>query len=265
LIYLTRIDLCNESSLTPEQKQEELLPIAVQEACVLITLGREVPDIPVDEISDLSTKQIAQNMKLTKNPYLTQRLYQTPQDLFEFQKSILEKNKIAIDHECSKFKTEPKTPNESVAFAAGHARNEVGKAGLKKILPLLEKRPKDIGLILTIVQLYMLMDNKGGAIKALDGLELDQPGLLAIKNTLLGKKIVEKVDTDEPVEDLVRGVDINVDIPKANPVQRRVKVAKQKKRIRKSRLREGKPDPERWLPLRDRSTWKPKKKKGKKK
>ena len=58
----------------------------------------------------------------------------------------------------------------SVANAAAHAQSQIGKFGLKKILPLLEKRPSDIGLALTIVQLYTLTDNYGSAILVMESL-----------------------------------------------------------------------------------------------
>lgn len=56
----------------------------------------------------------------------------------------------------------------SVINAAGHAQNETGKASLKAILPLQEKRPKDVGLILVIIQLYILTNNPGPAINLLE-------------------------------------------------------------------------------------------------
>ena len=56
----------------------------------------------------------------------------------------------------------------SVLNAAANSRNAVGKEGLKAILPLLEKRPNDVGLILTIVQLYMLTNNHGSAITLME-------------------------------------------------------------------------------------------------
>jgi signal recognition particle subunit SRP72 len=57
----------------------------------------------------------------------------------------------------------------SVLNAAAHAKNETGKAGLKAILPLLEKRPNEVGLILVIIQLYLLTNNPGPAIALLEG------------------------------------------------------------------------------------------------
>jgi len=56
----------------------------------------------------------------------------------------------------------------SAANAAAHAQNQLGKLGIRSILPVLEKWPKDVGLLLTIVQLYMLNKNHGAAIKVVD-------------------------------------------------------------------------------------------------
>lgn len=60
--------------------------------------------------------------------------------------------------------------NISVLNAAAHAQSQLAKLGLKQILPLLEKRPKDVGLIMTIIQLYVLTNNHGSAISVLDSL-----------------------------------------------------------------------------------------------
>ena len=56
----------------------------------------------------------------------------------------------------------------SVLNAAAHAQSRLGKLGLKEILPLLEKRPTDLGLIMTIVQLYILTNNHGSAITVME-------------------------------------------------------------------------------------------------
>lgn len=52
--------------------------------------------------------------------------------------------------------------------AAASAHCQSTKASLKQILPLLEKRPTDVGLLLTIVQLYILTNNPGPAITLLE-------------------------------------------------------------------------------------------------
>lgn len=53
---------------------------------------------------------------------------------------------------------------------AAHCRDEKGKACLKKALPLLAKRPNDVGLVLTIVQLYAEMNNFNSATSVLESL-----------------------------------------------------------------------------------------------
>lgn len=55
-----------------------------------------------------------------------------------------------------------------VLGAAAHAHLETGKTALKEILPMLEKRPSDIGLLLTIIQLYVQTQNPGPALTLLE-------------------------------------------------------------------------------------------------
>jgi len=52
--------------------------------------------------------------------------------------------------------------------AAAHARNQIGKAAIQEMLPLLEKRPSDVGLLLTIVQLYVSTNNANTATLLLE-------------------------------------------------------------------------------------------------
>jgi signal recognition particle subunit SRP72 len=52
----------------------------------------------------------------------------------------------------------------AVLNAAAYARNaDTEKAALKEILPVLEKRPNDVGLILTITHLYVITNNYAAA------------------------------------------------------------------------------------------------------
>ena len=62
------------------------------------------------------------------------------------------------------------TNSISVINAAAHAQSLLAKLGLKQMQPLLEKRPKDIGLIMTVIQLYVLTNNHGSAITVLESL-----------------------------------------------------------------------------------------------
>lgn len=197
-------DLCNAlDDLTDQEKIAELLPISVQQLYVVNKLGKTeeaeklAADIALEKIPDPSTRQIAQNNKLalsssTSNPYLSHRLFHSTErlpktdNLFRLQTERMQQNGLALDLLASKpngvIKTtskilsnstsslSPHFNNLSVLNAAAHAQGQLAKLGLKSILPLLEKRPKDIGLIMTIIQLYVLTNNHGSAITVLDSL-----------------------------------------------------------------------------------------------
>ena len=64
--------------------------------------------------------------------------------------------------------TSPDITTLAVLNAAAHARNQIGSAALKHILPELEKRPNDVGLIITVVQMYMLTGNITSATSLLE-------------------------------------------------------------------------------------------------
>lgn len=64
--------------------------------------------------------------------------------------------------------TEASTNLLSVYNAAAHAQGETGQIALKQILPLLERRPKDLGVLLTVVQLYVNAGNTTSAITAVE-------------------------------------------------------------------------------------------------
>ncbi len=266
------------------------------------------------------------------------------------------------------------TNTMSVVNAAAHAQSQLAKLGLKQILPLMEKRPKDIGLVMTILQLYVLTNNHGSAVSLLESLmkqlsesttSADQdilyaPGLVALQvslytaqgrksqtkttlakaasywrhrsrppsallqaagvslldsqdpdhqstardifntlhtqapnskvatagyvaahATMFPEKVTAEADTLTPVARLIAGIDIATleeagvpSLPSATTTSRKRPLDENpkpsKKRVRKSRLPKNydptkPPDPERWLPLRDRSTYRPKGKKGKQK
>jgi signal recognition particle subunit SRP72 len=67
----------------------------------------------------------------------------------------------------------------AVLNAAAHCRNvDTEKASLKEIVPLLEKRPNDVGLILTITHLYVITNNYAAATHLLESFfrRLEQSG-----------------------------------------------------------------------------------------
>jgi signal recognition particle subunit SRP72 len=149
-----------------------------------------------NSVPEPPSRVIAQNNALaasTKNdnPFMTQRLFDSApklshtEKLFEHQASILRRNRYAIDLKAQKYSgvahstasiilksptptISPFVNTLSVINAAAQARNETGKASLKQILPLLEKRPTDVGLILVIIQLYIVTNNPGPAITLLE-------------------------------------------------------------------------------------------------
>ena len=147
-------------------------------------------------ISELSTKIIALNNialshKGKNNPYILYKNFcEIPASsdgdkLFDFQSNILEGNKYAADllvrksdgvirstskalSKGTRVPTDAETVLLSVYNAAGHAQSQTGTPGLKTILPLLEKRPTDVGLLLTAVQLYVSLGKTTPAITILE-------------------------------------------------------------------------------------------------
>ncbi|KAI1436066.1 hypothetical protein GGR50DRAFT_653553 [Xylaria sp. CBS 124048] len=405
-------DLCEASEdLPPEEKQAELLPILVQHVYVLSQLGKDSEAAALEklivqsEIEEAPTRAVAQNNKIAlagteANPYLIQRFAELAGKLsgndkiLGYQQSILKRNQYALDLQMQKFSGVTSSTNQQIAAASSPtavldaaplgvinaaARTQMGtdKAALLKILPILEKRPNDIGLLLTIIQLYVQMRNTGPALTILEAflkrLEVATaadyadvrfaPGLVAVAVALYrlhgrrnaireelarasaywrskpecpstsllleaGIELLRSSNPEDmsaagatfenlvaspgqqditavagfvasfatrdyakvepyleklaPVERLTAGTDIQAlldagvcSVTDRTPTSKkrsaenepeRQKTAKRRRRKRLPKnYEEGKqPDPERWLPLRDRSTYRPKGKKGKK-
>lgn len=198
-------ELCKHSEdLTEEQKVEELLPISVQQLYVFQSLGKEneadgiVEEIQSEKISDHATGKIAAsnillNSKAVANPFITHKSFNATPDiprsdrLFSFQSLPLLSNSKIVDLQAFKLEgIESSTSKElskkslpsvspevlllSVFNAAAHSRNEVGKAAIQKVLPALQSRPNDIGLIITLVQMYVLTGNTHSAIELVESL-----------------------------------------------------------------------------------------------
>ncbi|KAJ9664663.1 Signal recognition particle subunit SRP72 [Neophaeococcomyces mojaviensis] len=405
----------HHAELSPQDKAVELAPLKAQRVFVLQKLGnseeassvaKEVEAI-LDGVSvDAATRKLAQNNVTTTagditNPFITHKLFNQSslpknERLFSNQSSALTSNERTIQLQTFKYDgliaaarkrlsgdSLPSVSSDvllmSMFSAAAHARSEVSKAAINKVLPELEKRPNDVGLVVTLVQMYVLIGNTTAAVDLMhtfftrleaSGTEKDKdirnsPGLVGLMVSLYrsqgrrsqlkqelaksasywrskskappsllraagvallessnsedakaASEIFDKLYSQEPndrstvagyvashasaptsdikslatkltpISDLTAGIDIdaleNAGIPQsanalaiAQAGQGRKRAAvdsltsNKKKRIRKSRLPKDydpnkKPDPERWLPLRDRSTYKPKKKKGKK-
>ena len=170
----------------------------------------------------MSTSKLAQVNRIVVdksnfNPYLASRILNaTPEirktdQFFDYQNQVSRQNNFALDFLSGKYAgiesstakqlkgqttstTSPALNAASSANAAAHAQLQLGKAGIKAIMPLVEKRPFDMGLVATMVQLYMMTKNHGAAIKLIDSLcrhleekgsaqDLDvrfAPGLVAI-------------------------------------------------------------------------------------
>lgn len=408
------INLCeHHEELSQDDKTLELVPLKSQRIFVLqrngklndaANLAKEVETTLKDSAADAATRKLAENNVLTAspnitNPFIAHKIFNQssiPKEdrLFANQTASLNSNERTIELQSFKYDglitaakkklsgdILPSTASDAVLTsmfdAAAHARSAVSKAAINKVLPELEKRPKDVGLAATLVQLYVLTGNTTAAVGLMqtffERLEksdtrADQdvrfsPGLVGLMVSLYrsqgrrsqlkqelaksaaywrskpkapasllraaGVTLLEASGEDDakaasdifdklysqepndkssiagyvashatlptseirqlaekltPVSDLIAGVDVdaleNAGIPQsANAIaiaqagQGRKRAAvdglsSKKKRVRKSRLPKDydpnkKPDPERWLPLRDRSTYRPKKKKGK--
>lgn len=105
--------------------------------------------------------------------------------LFEYQSTVLRRNKYIIELQCQKFRGVKKTTGHIIAgepsspvstdkaalgviHAAAKAELQTGKEALRSILPMLDSRPDDVGLLLTIIQLYIQTEQPGKAIALLE-------------------------------------------------------------------------------------------------
>ncbi|EPE09484.1 signal recognition particle protein [Ophiostoma piceae UAMH 11346] len=150
---------------------------------------------------------VAQNAALgtsnSINPYVVQRQLETAlpatptgsDRLFSHQERILRRNQYAIELQCYKFKgvqsrtakqlkqltksaeedkenapstVLPETVDLGIFGAAAKAELQTGKEALRRILPLLEHRPDDIGLLLTAIQLQLQSKNAEAALGLLE-------------------------------------------------------------------------------------------------
>ncbi|KAL2870837.1 signal recognition particle subunit SRP72 [Aspergillus lucknowensis] len=196
-------ELCRTSEdLTTEDRDAELLPIAVQQLYVLICQGKfeEVEpileEISIKEIPELSTRKVGQNnvtiaRGTAANPYaLYKALHEIPDStdndrLFDYQNTIITGNLHAVDLLVHKYdgiirstskalsrapypSTEASTSLLSVYNVAAHAKGGTGSSTLKAILSAIDKRPKDLGLVLTAVQFYVSLGNTTSAIVTLE-------------------------------------------------------------------------------------------------
>ncbi|THX95542.1 putative signal recognition particle protein [Aureobasidium pullulans] len=199
-------ELCEASEMDQEEKDAEIVPISIQQLYVLIRQGRleDAQSLAatidskkcarsVHAFHDSSTQFIAQtNTAATSteasNPYLTHRtLYKNPSSIlpdkpFTYQSAAIQRNNYTLDLLANKYDgiirstanlaakpTLDSATNSLSAFgAAAHARNQAGKDALKTVLPVLERKPNDIGLLLVCTQLYITISNPAAAISLLE-------------------------------------------------------------------------------------------------
>lgn len=151
-------------------------------------MAYSLPDAATRHIAEINTTAAAPQ---TSNPYLSHRLlHKSPDSLkpdrpFDYQSDIMKRNNYALDLLSEKYagaahstaaaissKPSPTVDGAvtslSVVNAAAHARNQTGKEALKLVQAQLKKRPNDVGLILVIVQLYILTGNHASAIALME-------------------------------------------------------------------------------------------------
>nr|KMM64092.1 hypothetical protein CPAG_00444 [Coccidioides posadasii RMSCC 3488] len=196
-------ELCKSSEeLSPEDKRAELLPIATQELYIALRQGKLegveslLEEINISEISEMSTKQIAQNNLILathrdSNPYLQHKsFHETPQPadsdrLFRYQSGTLKQNSNTIELLVHKYDGVARSTSKvlsqqrsatlskdvnslSIFNVAAHTQNKGGRASIKQTLSLLEKRPQDVGLVLLATQLYIGEGNVSSAVSVLE-------------------------------------------------------------------------------------------------
>lgn len=146
-------------------------------------------------LSDTTSRTVAQVNSLVTgtvgNPFILQRNLQASSRIaeadkpFGFQSSAFQKNLDGLALSSQKYEgavrssldaikahpaptLDPSANTASVLNFAAHVRNKTGKEAIKTVLPELEKRPKDVGLVLVVVQLYVLMGNNDAATSLLE-------------------------------------------------------------------------------------------------
>lgn len=198
------INLCEHSEdLDEDTKTQELIPMKAQRIFVLqrlgdkdeaLSLAQDLKNIIDSANIDATSRKLAENNILITsditNPFVAHKTFDkfsVPKDerLFVNQSVPLTSNGRAIQlqtfkfdglvHAAKRLSTQDKLPSTSSdslltsAFAAAAlARGEVTKAAIKKVLPELEQRPNDVGLVVTIVQLYVLTGNTSAAVELLN-------------------------------------------------------------------------------------------------
>ncbi|KAK5995841.1 Signal recognition particle subunit SRP72-like protein [Cladobotryum mycophilum] len=226
--------LCdNSDELHDDEKQSELRPIRAQQAYVSAKLGKFSEALEMYQSLGSVTENdgkdfvaVYQNNLLALepaggNPYLRQRrngslVSSLDSKLFNHQSNIITRNNLIIDLEAQKVNGVSNRTNKilnqaqhpninpsinavSVLNAAAETHGSTGKEALRKLQTLAAKRPNDIGLILTIIQIQIQQQQTGSALSVLEpflnrlessGDVVDQdarfsPGLVALAVSLM--------------------------------------------------------------------------------
>ncbi|KAJ4389127.1 Signal recognition particle subunit SRP72 [Gnomoniopsis smithogilvyi] len=195
-------DLCDAAEdLSEEDKKMEMLPIILQQAYVLALMGKKEEAASLqkgvegyeisDESIDAAGKWNSLISKSLTNPFMIQRLSELVPEastgnskLFKHQEVSVLRNKAAIDLQCYKRRAvknhtahlikenpKPSTDLDKVTWgylnATAKARSETDSQALAKILETLEKRPYDVGLLLTVIHFYVQVKKYDSAIDVL--------------------------------------------------------------------------------------------------
>lgn len=228
------VKLCDASDdLTEEDKEAEMQPILAQQAYVYAKLGKvkESLDLLTSlgsvEENDVDLTLVTENNRIaldsaSANPYLVQRkaaaLAHKTRDakLFKFQSDIFTQNSFLTDLQAQKLRgvcartkasldksqspsIQPGLNALSVINAAAEVHGKTGKALLRALESLSEKRATEVGLVLTVVQTKLQHGRKASALFTLSSflsrLESDDsveakdvrfsPGLVALYVSLL--------------------------------------------------------------------------------
>ncbi|KOS17327.1 Signal recognition particle subunit SRP72 [Escovopsis weberi] len=203
LLHRAAILCDNSDELSDEEKQSELRPIRAQQAFILAKQGKFEEALgvyqslgPVTENDGKDFEIIARSNLLVLesaggNPYLRQRKNEAlapllpAGKLFTNQKETLQKNKLVIDLEAKKVNGvrnrtglilgETQDPTLGAfhnSISALHAAAEIDglsdREALRKLQLLATKRPKDVGLVLTIIQIQVQQQQLGSALSVLE-------------------------------------------------------------------------------------------------
>ncbi|KAM0327744.1 hypothetical protein ACHAQA_006039 [Verticillium albo-atrum] len=198
--------LCDEADeLSDEEKRAEIAPILIQQAYVYARLGKKVEALKLhqqlepSEIADAEARLVATNNASTldddaSNPFAVQRTLEanptvsSEAKLFHYQDSRLRRNRLALALRAQKFPGVARETKRligtsssstgaisdahtlSVINVAARSSKDNSKVSLRDVLPVAERRPTDIGVVLTAVQLHVLAHNYEAALSLLEAL-----------------------------------------------------------------------------------------------